>query len=95
MPSSLFSPKSRYAKQPLYAVQDARGRTVNVVIPPDAPSQTLLGYHVRRQGEKLDHLAARYLNNADGFWAIAEMNDAMTAEQVSEMDEIAIPVRGS
>lgn len=95
MPSSLFDAKSRYAKQPLYAAQDVRGRTVNVVIPPDAPTQTLLGYHVWRQGEKPDHLAARYLSNADGYWRIAEINDAMTAEQISEMSEIAIPVRGS
>lgn len=95
MPSSLFDTKSRYARQPLYATQDARGRTVNVVIPPEAPAQSLLGYHVRRQGEKLDHLAARYLSNADGYWRIAEINDAMTAEQISELGEIAIPVRGS
>ncbi len=90
-----FDAKSRYAKAETTAVTDARGRTVAAVVPPDAPVQMLLGYHVRRQGEGLDHLAARYLDDPHGFWRIAEMNDAMFAEQVSEAIEIAIPAKGS
>ncbi|MBV9787377.1 MAG: hypothetical protein JOZ51_04355 [Chloroflexi bacterium] len=90
-----FDPKSRYAKAPATTVTDARGRTVAAVLPPDAPAQLLLGYHVRRQGEHLDHLAARYLENPHGYWRIAEINDAMFAEQISEAIEIAIPAKGS
>jgi hypothetical protein len=91
----LFDSRSRYVRQPLTTVEDARGRTVTIVLPTDAPQQDLLGFHRRRQAETLDHYAARYLANADGYWRIAELNDVMYAEQLSEADEIAIPVRGS
>ncbi|MBK8019992.1 MAG: hypothetical protein IPK19_00880 [Chloroflexi bacterium] len=90
-----FDKKSRYNGKELVLVRDARGRQVNVVVPPEAPAQTLLGYHVRRQGENLDHLALRYLDNAHGYWRLAELNDVMNAEMLREADEIAIPVKGS
>lgn len=90
-----FDAKSRYAKAPTTTVTDARGRTVTAVVAPDAPAQVLLGYHVRRQGEELDHLAARYLDDPHGYWRVAEINDAMFAEQISETIELAIPAKGS
>lgn len=90
-----FDAKSRYARAETVTVTDARGRAVAAVIPPDAPAQLFLGYHVRRQGEALDHLALRYLDNPHGYWRIAEINDAMFAEQISEAIEIAIPAKGS
>ena len=87
----MFDAKSRYAKQETYLVTDRRGRTVSVVTPPDAPDETLRGYHLRRQGQRLDHLAYKYLKNAAGFWRICEINDVIQAEMLSQADEIAIP----
>jgi hypothetical protein len=92
---SSYDPKSRYARTPTYQVRDHRGRTVTVVgVPPhvDAP---IAGYHVLRQGQRPDHLASQYLGDPAGFWRIAEANDAMQAEWLSEQAEIAIPVKGS
>lgn len=90
-----FEPTSRYARASTDSLTDGRGRTVVVVVPPDAPNQMLLGYHARRQGETLDHLAARYLDDPHGYWRIAEINDVMWAEQLAETVEIAIPAKGS
>jgi hypothetical protein len=90
-----FDAKSRYAKAETITLTDARGRVVAAVVTPAAPTQIFLGYHVRRQGEGLDHLAARYLDNPHGYWRIAEINDAMFAEQISEVIEVAIPAKGS
>jgi hypothetical protein len=90
-----FDAKSRYAKAETTTVTDARGRAVAAVIAPSAPTQIFLGYHAWRQGEGLDHLAARYLDNPHGFWRIAEINDSMFAEQISEAIEIAVPAKGS
>ncbi|MGI6457727.1 MAG: hypothetical protein ACOX5R_19200 [bacterium] len=87
----LYSKKSRYANQPLQTVTDGRGRAVQIVLPAPAPSQRLRGYHILRQGERIDHLAARYLNDASGYWRIAEMNDVMMAEMLTELAEISIP----
>ena len=88
-----FDPKSRYAGLKTVLMQDARGRTVEVVPPAPAPLQTLKGRHLRRQGERADLLAALYLSDPAGFWRLAEMNDAMTAEVLSELREVLIPNR--
>lgn len=87
----MFDDKSRYKDVEQYEMQDLRGRTVPVVATPEAPIQSILGYHLLKQGQRPDHLAARYLDNAAGFWRIAEANDAMLAEALSEQPEIAIP----
>jgi hypothetical protein len=44
-------------------------------------------------GERADLLAALYLSDPAGFWRLAEMNDAMTAEVLSELREVLIPNR--
>jgi hypothetical protein len=92
---SSFDPKSRYAKTPTYVVIDHRGRAVTVVGVPPRVEVPLAGLHVRREGQRPDHLAFQYLEDGAGFWRIAEANDAMQAEWLSEQPEIAIPVKRS
>jgi hypothetical protein len=87
----MFDSKSRYAKLSTYTRTDRRGRTVNVVPVPPLPNEPSLGIHVLRQGERLDHLAFRYLQNPAAFWRICELNGAMLAEALTEQREIAIP----
>jgi hypothetical protein len=87
----MFGNNSRYLNAQQYVMQDKRGRNVNVVATPAAPVQTILGYHLLRQGQRLDHLASRYLTDSAGFWKIADANDAMLAEALTERPEIAIP----
>ena len=79
----MFDEKSRYASTETYVVTDARGRQVPVVVPPPAPDSSLLGIYLLKQGERLDHLAAKFLNDPAGFWRIAERNDAMLPEALS------------
>lgn len=89
---TLFDPKSRYAKLSTVLTVDGRGRTVELVPPAPAPLQGLRGRHLRRQGERADHLATLYVADPAGYWRLAEMNDAMTAEVLSELREVDIPV---
>ncbi len=89
----MFDKQSRYAKLVPYDVPDERGRTVAVVPPASAPAQALLGIHVLRQGERIDHLAAKYTADPAGFWRIAEQNDVMLPEALTEAREIDIPVK--
>jgi hypothetical protein len=91
----MFDEKSRYLSAETQAVPDARGRTVTVVLPPDAPAQELLGIHLLRQGERTDHLAAKYLNDPAGYWRLAEQNDAMLPETLTEQREIEVPVKST
>jgi hypothetical protein len=90
---AMFDSKSRYVKAETYAVEDARGRTVLVVAPPPPPDQVLLGIHLQKQGERLDLLAARYVNDPAGYWRIAEQNDVMLPEALTEAREVEIPVK--
>ncbi|ULQ53236.1 hypothetical protein [Flavihumibacter fluvii] len=87
----MFDDNSRYKNAPTYAVKDRRGRTVTVVATPAPPLQSLLGFHVLKQGQHIDHLAGRYLNNPAAFWRIAEINEVMLPEAMTERKEIAIP----
>jgi hypothetical protein len=64
---------------------------VPVVPVPPPPNEALLGYHILREGQRIDHLAFTYLKDPAGFWRICERNDAMLAEDLTERREIAIP----
>ena len=89
----MFDPKSRYLKAETYVVTDERGRNVTVVAPPPPPDQVQLGVHLQKQGERLDLLAAQYLNDPAGYWRIAEQNRVMLPEALTEAREIEIPVK--
>lgn len=89
----LFDSKSRYAKLQSYQVKDHRGRTVKVLAVPDAPEETSIGIHLRLQGQRLDHLAHKYLDDPAGYWRICELNNVMQAEMLSEAEEVEIPGR--
>jgi hypothetical protein len=90
----VFDPLSRYANLPTYARIDHRGRLVMVVPVPAPPNDQLLGIHVLREGERVDHLAFRYLENPAGFWRISEMNGVMLVEAITEKPQISIPAGG-
>lgn len=92
---SSYDAKSRYVNAPAYQVYDHRGRLVTVVAVPPHRDVPLAGYHVLKQGQRIDHLASQYLADDTGYWRIAEANDAMNAEWLTEQAVIAIPVKGA
>ncbi len=87
----MFSDKSRYSSTETYQVTDSRGRVVTVVGVPVAPTAPFMGYHRLLKGQKMDHLAYKYLADATATWKIAEINDVMMQEALTEKSEIAIP----
>ncbi len=87
----MFDKKSRYYGLETYEVVDSRNRKVPVVPTPPKSDEKELGIHMRIQGQRIDHLAHRYLANANGFWRIADLNDVMLPETLSEAREIKIP----
>ncbi|HEX8511867.1 MAG TPA: hypothetical protein VF688_02030 [Allosphingosinicella sp.] len=93
---SIFSSTSRYLKFAATAfATDRRGRTVACVAPAKVPPQVELGKHRRHQEQRLDHLAQHYLDDPTAYWRIAELNGAMTADQIAEAEFLAIPAKGS
>jgi len=87
----MFNDKSRYKDIEQYQQKDSRERTVNVVAVTEAPPSSLAGFHLLKQGQRLDHLSAQYVNDAAGSWRIAEVNQAMLQESLTEVSEIGIP----
>jgi hypothetical protein len=89
----MFSDNSRYKDAPTYAVTDIRGRVVNVVATPPARVARLAGYHLLISGQRMDHLAYKYLADATAYWRIGDLNGVMLAETLTEQPEIAIPAK--
>lgn len=89
----MFDPTSRYYGKPTMQVVDHRGRSVTVVLTPDAPRLQVRGEHLRRQGQRLDHLASFYLQDPHGYWKLAELNGVMHPEALSEAASVAIPFK--
>ena len=89
-----FDKKSRYVlNAETYVTRDRRGREVAALTPAGKPAQVHLGDHRRRDGQRLDHLANFYLNDANAFWRLAEHNDAMLPDTLAEVPAIRIPRR--
>jgi hypothetical protein len=86
-----YDERSRYRGVPTLTVTDRHGRQVSVVGVPARPDEPIAGVHVWRQGERPDHLAAKYLGDPAGFWRLAEANDAMQSEWLTERRRIAVP----
>jgi hypothetical protein len=92
---SVFDATSRYVLfAGLTTATDRKGRVVPCVLPARVPPESNLGIHRRREGQRLDHLANRYMGDPTAFWRIAAHNEAMTVEQIAETDLVPIPVRG-
>ncbi len=83
--------KSRYHDLDHYLVPGPDGRPVTVAVSPrrDRPSTT--GHHRRRDGERLDHLAAHYLADPNGYWRICDANGALLADSLTDQRRIDIP----
>ena len=89
----MFTNNSRYKNSETYSLRDRHGRDVRVVAVPDPRPQQFRGYHPRKQGQRLDHLAAHYLDEPTAFWRICDANDAMLPEALSEQRETIIPLK--
>jgi len=89
----MFDKKSRYRKTGIYQIKGPDGNMVNVVSVPERPRETPLGIHKLQQGQRVDHLAFKYLNDPAGFWRICEINDVMLPEALSGSREIIIPTK--
>lgn len=99
----MFEPTSRY-----YAIETAELTILDAAGEPrvvryvrrrfitSAPSRATLVSHAVVQGERLDHLAARYLGDPGQFWRICDANNVLRPEELVEKPgrRIDIPLPG-
>ncbi|HZM49633.1 MAG TPA: hypothetical protein VFE68_04045 [Vicinamibacteria bacterium] len=87
----MFEPGSRYEKMPTYTVTLPDGRTVTAVRLPLPLADPLLGYHRRLEGQRLDHIAARYLRDATTFWRLCDVSGVMVPDALAARDLVGVP----
>jgi hypothetical protein len=82
-----FPPTSRYYGIETATLKTFDGRTVVYLrrrFLPAADRFALLLEHVVSVDERLDNIAARYMDDAEAFWRIADANSAMRPEELTE-----------
>lgn len=89
-----FPITSRYHRIETATLESEDGRAIVYLrrrFLPDPDAFALLQEHRVAAGERPDHLAARYLNDPEQFWRLADANGAMQPEELTE--EIGRAVR--
>jgi hypothetical protein len=88
----MFFPGSRYNNRTPYAVTRPDGSTVLATRLPRPGLQAVLGYYRRSGGDRLDHVAARFLADATQFWHVCDANGAMVPDALAARDLIGVPI---
>jgi len=91
----MFFPGSRYYKLTTYQVVKSDGTTVTVAQLPLPANPPLLGSHPRLKGQRLDLIAAHFLNDATAFWQLCDANDSVVPDALAVHNLIAIPGEAS
>jgi hypothetical protein len=85
--SPSFPPTSRYALIPTATTTDARGRVIVHLqrrFCPQPERFELLTEHEVQQGDRLDNLAYRYLDDPEQFWRMCDANRAVRPDELTE-----------
>jgi len=91
----MFASNSRYVNLVPYTVTLANGQVVQAIRLWQSPSQLgLAGYHTRVNGDRLDLLAARYLQDPTLFWKLCDANNSPVAAALESRPLIGIPLGG-
>lgn len=88
----MFDPTSRYATLDIATldVRDRDGRTREVryvrrrFVPPPADEAATLVEHTVIDGDRLDNVTARYLDDPEQFWRVCDANNAMDPQELTE-----------
>jgi hypothetical protein len=88
----MFAPNSRYYGLATYILKRPDGSVVTATRSALPNPLALAGYHRRVTGDRLDLLAARYLNEPTFFWQICDSNNAPAPDAVAASDLIGVPI---
>jgi hypothetical protein len=87
----MFAPNSRYYGLATHVVKRPDGSVVTATRCALPNPLALAGYHRRVAGDRLDLLAARYLNEPTFFWQICDSNNAPAPDALAASDLIGVP----
>ena len=82
-----FEPTRRYYQLETAEHETADGRKIvhlrRRFVPPPGSFETI-AEHTVKQGERLDQIAAEYLDDPEQFWRICDANGAVDPEELTE-----------
>lgn len=81
-----FPPTSRYAGTEIATLEQTDGTAIAYLrrrFLPQPERFALLQLHTVRQGERLDNLTARYLDDPEQFWRLCDANRAMRPDELT------------
>ena len=87
----MFFTGSRYQKTGKYTITKQDGVEIAVTKLPLPSAAKPYGYHRHTRGERLDHIAYRYLSDAKAFWRLCDANNSMVPDTLTAQDLIGIP----
>jgi hypothetical protein len=82
-----YAPNSRYYAMPTTTQTLPDGRIVSYLTRRFVPAPerfTMLKEHVVKQGDRLDNIAAQYLNDPLQWWRIADAQRALRPQELTE-----------
>lgn len=88
----MFFAGSRYAKLTPYSVTLPNGTVVQATRCATPGLPVILGYYRRAQGERLDHIAARFMADATQFWHVCDANAAIVPDALAAQDLVGVPI---
>jgi hypothetical protein len=80
----MFFKGSRYATVGDLTYTTRDGREIKYKKARFTPKTTAQSGHLVHQGERLDHISQRYYRDPERFWRIADANQSMWPEQLTE-----------
>ena len=82
----MFEPTSRYFDLETATLTRPDGREVRYVrrrfLPTAAPG-AIFAEHSVAEGERLDHITARYLGDPELFWQLCDINNALHPDELT------------
>ncbi|GAC1623137.1 MAG: hypothetical protein NVS4B9_14550 [Ktedonobacteraceae bacterium] len=83
----MFPVTSRYANIGAATFETPDGRTIVYLhrrFIPHSPATIVLAEHMVTQGDRLDRITALYLGDPTQFWRVADVNNAMQPEELTD-----------
>ncbi len=85
---------SRYEKTGAIVLTRPDGSRVSALRTPLPQQAFVKGYFRRSEGQRLDLIANRFLNDATGFWRLCDANNVMVPDALAKRDLVGIPLAG-
>ena len=85
---------SRYEKAGTMVLVRPDGSRVSILRTPLPRKALVRGYFRRSEGQRLDLIANRFLNDPLGFWRLCDANNVIVPDALAKRDLVGIPLPG-